>query len=114
MDRNGDKVNMKVYKIEVFVPEDSFEIVRQAIYNSECGQIGNYIHCLSWSKVFSTWQANEKAQPYIGQRNETVEIEEFKIEFRCNEENLYNTIENIKKAHPYEEACINVMSLEQF
>ena len=46
----------RFYKLEIFVPEDYFAAVRQALWSVDAGHIGEYDRCLSWSRVNSCWR----------------------------------------------------------
>ncbi len=102
---------IKNYKIEVFVPVDSKNVVLEAIRALKVGKIGNYYNCITITEVKSTWTANESANPYLGVAGENCEADEVKIETRCKCEELEELVVAIKKAHPYEEVCINVIPL---
>lgn len=53
----------RFYKLEIFVPEDYFAAVRQALWSVDAGHIGEYDRCLSWSRVNSCWRPLEGAGP---------------------------------------------------
>ena len=53
-------------KLEIFVPEDYFAAVRQALWSVDAGHIGEYDRCLSWSRVNSCWRPLEGADPFEG------------------------------------------------
>ena len=100
-----------LYKLEIFVPESHFEQVRQALWQQDAGHIGNYDRCMSWSKVQSCWRSLPGTTPYHGQTNVLSQVEEIKIEVCCQAQWLERTLLAVKKAHPYEEAVINVLPL---
>ena len=56
----------RFYKLEIFVPEDYFAAVRQALWSVDAGHIGEYDRCLSWSRVNSCWRPLEGADPFEG------------------------------------------------
>ena len=45
-----------VYKLEIFLPEDHFDPICQALWSVDAGHIGQYDRCLSWSRVNSCWR----------------------------------------------------------
>ena len=79
-----------VYKLEIFLPEDHFDPICQALWSVDAGHIGQYDRCLSWSRVNSCWR------PLAG---------------CCLAARLDETLAAIKSAHPYEEPVINVLPL---
>lgn len=101
----------KIYKIETFVPVEALENIKAALYEKGFGKIGNYENCLSWHKVESSWKPVGGANPYQGTVGETEFATEYKIEFRCDENDLNLVVDLIKKNHPYEEVCINVIPI---
>jgi len=102
---------MKNYKIEVYIPITSLDIVLNKLKTLNIGVIGNYKNCLNWYKVNSTWEASDEAHPYLGKVGEVSNTEEYKIEFRCIESKLKDVVKGIKEVHPYEEVCINIIEL---
>ena len=55
-----------ICKLEIFVPESHFSVVRQALWQADGGHIGRYDRCLSWSEVNSCWRPLEGTHPYDG------------------------------------------------
>ncbi len=101
----------KLFKVETFLPKEALENIKNALYELGLGKVGNYDCCLSWYEINSSWKPVEGAEPYLGKVGEIEFAPEFKLEFQCREEDLKNAVEAIKKNHPYEEVCINVISL---
>ena len=101
----------RFYKLEIFVPEDYFAAVRQALWSVDAGHIGAYDRCLSWSRVESCWRPLEGTNPFLGTQGELCQAQELKIEVCCRREQLRETLEAIRRAHPYEEPVINVLPL---
>ena len=101
----------RFYKLEIFVPEDYFAAVRQALWSVDAGHIGEYDRCLSWSRVNSCWRPLEGADPFEGIPGELSQEQELKIEVCCRVERLRETLAAVKEAHPYEEPVINVLPL---
>ena len=86
-----------VYKLEIFLPEESFDPVCRALWSADAGHIGRYDRCLSWSRVHSCWRPLEGTDPYLGRPGQLYRAEE--------------TLAAVKAAHPYEEPVINVLPL---
>ena len=101
----------KTYKIETYIPKEALENIKNALYKLEVGKVGNYVNCMNWYLVNSSWKALDGANPYQGQINETEFAEEYKLEFRCEEEMLDIAIKTIKENHPYEEVGINIVEI---
>ena len=104
-------MNFKYCKLEIFIPEDNFRQLQQALIDVDAGHIGKYDACLSYSHVIGTWRPLEGAKPYIGENYKISEEKEFKVEVTCKTEKVDETLKAIKKIHPYEEPVINVIPL---
>ena len=98
-------------KLEIFVPEDYFEPVCQALIQADAGHIGNYDQCLSVSPVTSFWRPLPGSDPFLGRPGELCRAKELKIEVCCAAAQAKRTIALIKAAHPYEEPVINLIPL---
>lgn len=106
-------MNFKFFKLEIFIPESHFKILREILSKVDAGHIGKYSDCLSYSKVTGTWRPLENTNPYIGEQGKLSEETELKVEVTIKAENLSETISEIKKVHPYDEPVINVLPLFQ-
>ena len=105
------KLDIKKVKIVVTVPADSLEEVRNAMCEAGAGIIGDYDHCSYSSKVVGTFRPNEKANPYIGERNKLELVNEEKLEVVCDVKKVSKVIAALRKTHPYEEPAIEITPL---
>ena len=106
-----EPVTEPVYKLEIFLPEESFDPVCRALWSADAGHIGRYDRCLSWSWVHSCWRPLAGTDPYLGRPGQLCRAEEIKIEVCCPAARLDKTLAAVKAAHPYEEPVINVLPL---
>lgn len=106
MDFNINKV-----KIVVTVPQENVDEVRNAICDAGAGVIGNYTYCSISTKCIGTFQPNENANPYIGEKNRLEFVEECKIETICPIKKVKIVIAKLREAHPYEEPAIDIIPL---
>ena len=104
-------MSMDVFKLEIFIPESHFEILRESLLKIDAGHIGKYDGCLSYSRVMGCWRPLQGTNPYMGIEDEFCIVEELKVEVCCKGERLKETISAIKAIHPYEEPVINVIKL---
>lgn len=102
---------MKWLKLEIFIPESHLSVLQKTLAAADAGHIGNYDHCLSYSRVRSTWRPLQGAKPYNGEVGAVSEEEEIKVEVNVLKGNLDNALRAIKSVHPYEEPVINVIPL---
>ena len=101
----------KLYKIEVYLPLEALENIKNGLYNQGFGRVGNYDCCLSWHEINSSWRPMDGANPYLGKVGKIEFAPEYKLEFRCEEKHLKQAVQIIKSNHPYEEVCINIIEL---
>ncbi|MGI6778640.1 MAG: Nif3-like dinuclear metal center hexameric protein [Acetivibrionales bacterium] len=102
----------KFYKLVVFVPEDSTDIVRNAISDAGAGHIGKYSDCTFSVKGIGTFRPLEGTNPYIGSKGNLEKVVEYRIETIVPCGILEKVIINMVKAHPYEEVAYDVYPLE--
>ena len=98
-------------KLEIFIPETHLAILQTALQAVDAGHIGNYDCCLSYSPVIGCWRPLEGTSPYLGSVGEISSEPELKVEVTCRTEQVDETVEAVKKVHPYEEPVINVIPL---
>lgn len=104
-------MNAECLKLEIFIPEAHLAALQAALRGVDAGHIGNYDCCLSYSRVMSTWRPLPGTDPYIGKENAISCEPEVKVEVTIKAGQLRETIEAIKRVHPYEEPVINVIPL---
>lgn len=102
-----------VEKVKIFVtiPVENVEEVRNAVCESGAGIIGNYSYCTSSTKSLGTFIPNENANPYIGKSDVLEVVEEEKLEFICDVNNVKKVLTELRKVHPYEEPAIDIVPL---
>ena len=101
----------KYYKLEIYIHESHFGVLKQALMGADAGHIGNYDCCLSYSRVIGMWRPIAGTDPFLGRTNEISEEEELKVEVTVSGEKLEETMTAIRSVHPYEEPVINVIEL---
>lgn len=101
-----------MYKLAFFVPADHKEKVKQAIFATGAGRIGNY-DCCSW-EVLGTGQfrALSGSNPFIGQQGVTETVQEYRVELVCQDHLIQAAVAALRSAHPYEEPAFDVWKLE--
>jgi len=103
-----------MYKFCFFVPVDSAEKVKSAVFLTGAGQIGNY-DCCSWETLgFGQFRPGSGSKPFIGKQGELETLEELKVELVCKGDVIHKAVLAMKGAHPYEEPAYDVVKLESF
>ena len=105
------KLDITKVKIFVTVPTEYTNKVRDAVCSSGAGIIGNYNFCTTLTKSIGTFIPNEQSNAFIGEPNKLEIVEEDKLEFVCDIENVKNAISALRKVHPYEEPAIDIVPL---
>lgn len=101
-----------LYKVVVFVPEDSSEKVRKAMCDAGAGWIGNYSDCTFSARGTGTFRPLEGTNPYIGEKGRLEKTAEDRIETIVPADKLNQVIVAMLKSHPYEEAAYDVYKTE--
>lgn len=100
-----------MYKLCVFVPESHLETVKQAIFATGAGRIGDYDSC-SWQSLGQgQFRPLQGSQPFIGQQGQIETVAEWKVELVCEDGLITAAIAAMKAAHPYEEPAYDVWQL---
>ncbi|WP_158212426.1 Nif3-like dinuclear metal center hexameric protein [Natranaerobius trueperi] len=101
------------YKIVVYVPKEYLESLKEIIFSSGGGRIGEYSDCSFSTLGNGTFKPLPGTNPFIGEIEKRDNLDEYRLETIVNSENLDKVIENILKEHPYEEPAYDVYQLEQ-
>jgi len=103
-----------MYKLCVYVPENSVEKVKQALFDAGAGRIGNYDSCCWQTTGTGQFRPLENSNPSIGTLDEIEHVPEVKIEMVCSDDLIKNSIQALRDSHPYEEPAFDVWKLEEF
>jgi hypothetical protein len=101
-----------MYKICVYVPENSVEKVKQALFDAGAGRLGNYDSCCWQSTGIGQFRPLQNSNPAIGTLNSVELVAEIKIELLCADDLIKQAVIAIRKSHPYEEPAYDVWRLE--
>lgn len=101
-----------IKKLITFVPVKDVENVRQAIFNTGAGGIGNYDHCSFNIEGMGSFRGNEDSNPTIGQPGKLHFEKEVQlgITFPKHLEKL--VIQALFNSHPYEEVAYEIITLD--
>lgn len=102
----------RLYKIVVFVPEESVDKVRDSMSMAGAGYIGNYSDCSFMVKGTGTFKPLENTNPYIGTRGNLEKVAEYRLETVTTSKDLKRVIEFMINSHPYEEVAYDVYALD--
>ena len=99
-------------KLVTFVPEESAETLRKALFKAGAGHIGNYSSCSFNAEGSGTFLASEDCQPYCGEIGELHTEKEIRIETIFPSHLKSAVISSLLSAHPYEEPAFDLYKLE--
>ena len=100
-----------MYKICVYVPENSVEKVKSALFETGAGRIGNYDRCCWQTDGTGQFRPLQNSNPAIGSQNKLEQVNEVKIELVCEDDLVKSAILAMKQSHPYEEPAYDVCKL---
>ena len=96
-------------KLEIFIPETHLAALQRALADVDAGHIGSYDCCLSYSRVTGCWRPLAGTRPYLGVIGEISAEPELKVEVTCRTDKVDETVEAVKRIHPYEEPVIQAI-----
>ena len=100
-----------MYQLSFYVPEKDAEKVKQAIFATGCGHIGNYDQCCWQTPGTGQFRPLAGSNPAIGQQGQVETVAELKVEMVCADEHIQAAVTAMKQAHPYEEVAYAVVKL---
>ena len=100
------------YKFVVFVPEKHEQRIIAAIARGGGGIIGEYSRCTFRSRGHGGFRPSKNASPFIGKHDVYQETPEYRIEALVAPKSLNRVIDEVLKAHPYEQPAYDVYPLE--
>ena len=98
-------------KLVVFVPHDSLEQVRDALFEAGAGRIGDYERCCWYTDGTGTFLPREGADPATGQVGREERVPEVRLETVFPDDAHEAVVAALRRAHPYEEPAFDVVPL---
>lgn len=90
------------------VPESHADQLRDTLGQAGAGKVGNYSYCSFSMKGTARFIPHQGSNPFIGTHEKLEEVVEERIETVCDRAVLPQVLEEIKKAHPYEDTVIDI------
>ncbi|WP_280553220.1 NGG1p interacting factor NIF3 [Halomonas sp. 25-S5] len=101
-----------MYKLAFFVPVADAESVKEAVFATGAGRIGDYEACCFQTRGTGQFRPLEGADPHIGRVGDLERVEELKVELVCEDALIAEAVAALKTAHPYEEPAYDAWKLE--
>jgi dinuclear metal center YbgI/SA1388 family protein len=111
VDRSILQPKNNLLKLTVFAPKYHAENIKNIIFKSGAGELGNYSNCSFSSSGIGTFKPNEYAKPFVGNSNEIENQKEVKIEVILPSFLKSKVIGSMINAHPYEEVAYDLIPL---
>jgi len=101
-------------KLVTFVPVDSAEKVKQAIFYAGAGHIGNYSECSFAAPGLGSFKASSEANPFVGEIEKQHQEQEIRLETIFPAFLQTQILAALIKNHPYEEVAYDIYPIENF
>jgi hypothetical protein len=106
------------FKLVFFVPAPALEACKKAIFDAGAGKYpgkGNYTEVCFTSRGTGQFRPGATANPNIGEPGKLEEVDEVRCETLCMGKDVAaKAVEELKRAHPYEEVAYEVYKIEDF
>ena len=99
-------------KLVTFIPAESVEKVRTAVYEAGAGHIGNYDYCGYNLEGTGSFRGGENTNPYMGEKGQVHYEKEIRFETIFPGWLQPKIIKALFEAHPYEEVAYDIYPLE--
>lgn len=104
------KNNLK--QLNVYVPKDYSENVKEALFSAGAGNIGFYDECSFTVKGSGTFRPIEGSKPFSGEQNVRENADEVMVSVIFESFKHHQIVSAMKNAHPYEEVAHQIISLD--
>src|SRR5947208_17095602 len=101
----------KVHKLVWFVPRESLEATRDAVFAAGAGRIGDYERCSWYTAGTGTFLGGEGTQPAIGAAGREEQAPELRVETVVPSDKTDEVVTALIAAHPYEEVAYDLYPL---
>ena len=98
-------------KLVVFVPKESADALRKALFDAGAGAIGNYDECSFNTSGTGTFRPGEGTDPSIGKQGEQERVKEERVEVIIPKWRMGKVLKAMVQAHPYEEVAHDIYPL---
>ena len=102
-----------LYKLEVMVPTDHSNALKEALFSAGAGVQGDYKHCCYTQQGTGEFLPLEGANPFCGSVGENYTTCEDKLSLLVPKESLARVVCALRKAHPYEEPAFDIIAMQR-
>ncbi len=101
-----------IKKLTTYVPTGEAEALRTALFKVGAGNIGNYSNCSFNTDGLGSYQANENANPTLGEKGKTHYENETQISVTFPKHLESRILKTLFKTHSYEEVAYDIITIE--
>ncbi len=101
-----------IRKLVTYVPHDSLETVKNALFKVGAGQIGNYDQCSFGIAGEGSFRASEKANPTVGSAGIQHKEPETQLHITYEKHFESKVLKSLFANHPYEEVAYEITPLQ--
>lgn len=106
---------MPRYHLIIYVPLADSQNIRAVLAAHGAGHIGTYDSCSFSMRGTGRFRPLAGADPHIGSVGTVEEVEEERIEVVVSDDvNVKKLLQELRKAHPYEEPAIHILPMVCF
>ena len=102
---------MNSFKLVWFVPRESLDTTREAVFAAGAGVIGEYTHCSWYTDGTGTFLGGEGTSPSVGRAGAEERVAELRVETVVPGERVDAVVAALRDAHPYEEVAFDLYPL---
>ena len=99
-------------KLITYVPVDYVEKVRESLFDSGAGKIGNYDECSFSSMGEGTFRAGDDTNAFIGEKGKRHLETEQKLEVIYSIDKQRAILSSLSNSHPYEVVAYDILELQ--
>ena len=100
-----------MYKLCIYVPESHLQAVKDAVFASGAGRIGDYEHCCWQVLGQGQFRPLPGSAPFLGSEGVVETVPEYKVELVVADELVERAVAALREAHPYEEPAFDLWAL---
>lgn len=103
-----------MYKLTTYIPNQSLESVKTALFKAGAGKVGDYAECCWQVKGQGQFRPLQGSTPHIGQQDELEYVEEWRVEMVVLAKHIQAVVQALKQTHPYETPAYDVVKMADF
>ncbi|WP_432412931.1 Nif3-like dinuclear metal center hexameric protein [Rasiella sp. SM2506] len=101
-----------IQKLTTYVPSSNTELVRNALFETGAGTIGNYSHCSFTTEGQGSFKGEDGSTPKVGKIGELHFETESQLSVTFPKHLQANILRTLFNSHPYEEVAYEITTLE--